>query len=86
MGCRKPVFSDKPVSPALPPAHDRPALRVSDPILRPPVVLDLPSTGFLFVQKGELVSSCLLLFLLAETCAEPSVIERFALPTLSLSF
>ena len=40
-----PVFSVKPVEPALPPAHGRPALQVLDPILRPPVVLDPPSTA-----------------------------------------
>ena len=41
--CLKPVFSDVSVSPALPPAHRRPALLVWDPILRPPIVLDPPS-------------------------------------------
>ena len=41
--CLKPVFSDKPVSPALPPARGRPALQVPGLIIDPPVVLDLPS-------------------------------------------
>ena len=39
------VFSGKAVSPALPPARERPALRAPGPIIRPPVVLDPPSAS-----------------------------------------
>ena len=39
----KPVFTEEPVSPALPPACGRPPLRVPDPILHPHVVLNPPS-------------------------------------------
>ena len=41
--CLKPVFSDKPVLPDLPPPHGRLALCALDPILCPPVVLDTSS-------------------------------------------
>ena len=45
VNCLKPVFSDKPVSPALPPARGRPVARVPGPILCPSGVLDLPSVS-----------------------------------------
>ena len=39
----KPVFSDEPVSVALPPANGRPVLRAPDPVLRPLEMLVPPS-------------------------------------------
>ena len=56
----KPVFADKLVLPVLPPDLGGPAFRVPDPILRPPVVLDLPSTS-LPVCPGQRVSFPILL-------------------------
>ena len=50
----KPVFSDEPVSPALPPARGCPTSQVPVPILRPPVVLDPLSAPFP-VRPGQRV-------------------------------
>ena len=41
----KPVFSDEPVSVALHPAHGRPVLRASVPVLSHPELLALPSAA-----------------------------------------
>ena len=73
--CLKPVFSDKPVLPDLPPPHGRLALCALDPILCPPVVLDTSSAA--------LVSSYLLLFLLPGIRTELlKILEGSALPFL----
>ena len=42
--CLKPVFSDEPVTPAIPASCGCPVTRVPVPILCPPVALNLPST------------------------------------------
>ena len=78
--CLKPVFSDKPVSSALPPAQGHPALQEPVPIFRPPVVLDPPPAVHPVRPGWKLCSSYHPLFLLAGIQTELFEISQGSAP------